>query len=97
MQQTYDWTPLAVGVVLWVGLWIWLIWQRSSKLTVQMLFAITTGFAALSVLGTPTGQEMIHRIKYANQRHDWIILVILLTAWGVTAAVLRRMARTDND
>ena len=92
-QQTFDWMPLVVGCLLSGGLWVWLLWQRSYKLSLQTIFAITTGFAVLSLLGTPAGQTMIRRIKYANQWQDWITLGILLAAWLFTTSMLRRMAR----
>ena len=92
-QAAYDWTPLVVGFLLWAALWVWLLWKRSSKLTLQMIFAITTGFAVISVLGSPGGQALIRRIRYANESHHWITLFILLSAWAVTTTVLRRMAR----
>ena len=52
---------MAVVLLLWAGLWTFLLVRRSAELNLQKAFIIFTGFVLIAFLAAPSGQELLDR------------------------------------
>ena len=52
---------MAAVLVLWAGLWAFLLLRRSARLNLQKTFVIFSGFIVIAFLAAPDGQEFLER------------------------------------
>ena len=89
-----DFKPVFTALALWCGLWIWLLWKRSSKLTLRKTFVILTGCAVIASQA-PSRHESRWDWLPDNPWAPWISLGCVLAVWALAAFVVLRLTGKD--
>ena len=92
MDQVENYGVVVATFLMWGGLCAWLVWRRSSKLTLRQLFVILTGFAVIAAIAAPGGQEFLrtHRNLSASLAAFSIISFTFAIAALFAFALFRR-------
>jgi hypothetical protein len=84
-----DFKLVFMAISLWCGLWLWLLWKRSSKLTLRKTFVILTGCAVIA-----SQVPSRHRSRWDwlpdNDWAPWISLACILSVWALATFVVMR-------